>query len=120
MARRPKSRTSEASDAESNKTAAEAPPRPPATRTQEEKDADWRSTGGPTLFVNRILVQTYGDGTVRIVFSEQFSAHGDIPPAFRQAVFMHPQTASELVRQLVNALPPEHIPIFNWEEERKG
>lgn len=78
-----------------------------AARTQNEKD----QIGGPTLFVNRFIVQGYPDTGIRMAFGEQYSGDLSIPPAFRAAVFMHTPTAAQLAQTLINMLPPGSVVI---------
>jgi hypothetical protein len=88
--------------AESALKAAEAASQQAQQRSVPEIEAERLAIGGYTAFVNRYLVQSYPDGSMRLVFMEQYSGSLDAPPAFRTAVFLHGETARGLAQQILS------------------
>ena len=89
------------------------PPPPPGfvvQRSQDQIDREAREIGGPTLFANRFLVQTYPDGSLRVVFAEAFTASHDQPASFRGAFFLERGSATHLLEQMNLALGMKSVP----------
>ena len=75
--------------------------------------------GGPTLFVNRFIIQNYPDSSIRLTFLEHYSSDAAISPSFRSALYIPREMVGMLAQALVDNLPPGSVTLPQVETEAK-